>query len=60
MVSESWKESANRMTELIESCWDENNPDDGLNFDERLSKKITDLKGQDKVVMNEILCGDIL
>lgn len=60
MVSESWKESVNRMTQLIESCWDSNNPDDGLNFDERLKEKIKDLKGQDKVVMNEILIGDIL
>ena len=27
------------MTDLIVSCWDENNPDDGKTFDERLNEK---------------------
>ena len=30
----SFKESCRDMTKLIESCWDENNPDDGLTFDD--------------------------
>ena len=28
-MDESFKKSCNDMTELIISCWDENNPDDG-------------------------------
>jgi len=36
----NFKEKCNKATELIESCWDENNPVDGLSFDERLNKKL--------------------
>ncbi len=57
-----FKENVDRMTELIESCWDSNQeldsngkPIDGLTFDERLEKKLKELRGQDKVLMNEIL-----
>ena len=55
MVSDEFKKSCNSMTELIESCWDENNPNDGKTFDERLAEKTANLKGTDKEVMNEIL-----
>lgn len=58
------KEDCDRMTEIIESCWDSNQeldengkPIDNLTFDERLNKKLSELKGQDKVLMNEILRG---
>lgn len=34
------KEKANRLCEIIESCWDENNPNDGKTFDERLAEKL--------------------
>ena len=57
MVSEEFKKSCNDMTELIISCWDENNPNDGLTFDERLEQKTANLKGQDKEIMNQILGG---
>ena len=52
-----FKEDVDRMTELIISCWDCNNEDDGLTFDERLEKKVKELKGQDKVLMNMIIEG---
>ena len=42
MVSEQFKRNIDRAVELIESCWDENNPNDGLTFDERLDKVIAD------------------
>ena len=40
MVSEQFKRNIDRAVELIESCWDENNENDGLTFDERLDKVI--------------------
>lgn len=62
MVSESFKKSCDDMTELIISCWDSNqeldengNPVDGLTFDERLAKKIENLEGQDKLVMDQVV-----
>ena len=57
MMNKSFKEACEDMTELIISCWDENNPNDGKTFDERLEEKRATLKGQDKVVMNEIMRG---
>ena len=42
MVSERFKRNIARAVELIESCWDENNENDGLTFDERLDKVIAD------------------
>ena len=55
MESESFKESCDAMTELIISCWDENNPNDGKTFDERLKEKTANLEGTDKLVMNQVL-----
>ena len=55
MVSEEFKKSCNDMTELIISCWDENNPNDGKTFDERLAEKTSDLKGEDKNVMDQVI-----
>ena len=48
-------QSIGDMTDLIVSCWDENNPDDGMTFDERLSGKIRELTGTDREVMNQVL-----
>ena len=42
MVSEKFKQNIDKAVELIESCWDENNENDGLTFDERLDKIIAD------------------
>ncbi len=56
MVSD-FKKSCNDMTDLIISCWDENNPDDGKTFDERLKEKTANLKGEDKIVMDKIIGG---
>lgn len=56
-MDECFKKSCNDMTELIISCWDENNPDDGKTFDERLAEKTADLKGTDKFVMDQVMGG---
>jgi len=42
MVSEQFKRNIDKAVKLIESCWDENNENDGLTFDERLDKVIAD------------------
>ena len=52
----SFEESCVDMTELIESGWDENNPNDGKTFDERLAEKTANLEGMDRQVMNKVLC----
>ena len=40
MVSEEFKKKIDLSVELIESCWDENNPNDGKTFDKRLNEVI--------------------
>lgn len=45
------------MTELIVSCWDENNPNDGKTFDERLHEKAANLTGTDKLVIDQVIGG---
>jgi len=59
-----FKQSCDDMTDLIISCWDSNQecdengkPVDGLTFDQRLQKKIRDLDGMDKIVMDQVLGG---
>lgn len=47
MVSEKFKQDIDKAVSLIESCWDENNEDDGLTFDERLDKVIRDCDDED-------------
>ena len=56
MTNKNFIESCENMTDLIVSCLDENNPDDGLTFDERLKEKIKGLTGTDKDVMSKVLC----
>lgn len=51
----TFKESCEDMTKLIESCWDENNPNDGKTFDERLAEKTANIKGQDKKVLDQVI-----
>ena len=51
----SFKQSCEDMTELIISCWDENNHDDGKTFDERLAEKTANIKGQDKKVLDQVI-----
>ena len=41
-MSNDFKCKCDKLTELIESCWDCNNPDDGLTFDERLENKLSE------------------
>jgi len=52
----NFTEACANMTELIVSCWDENNPDDGLTFDERLAAKTANLTGTDRAVIEKVLC----
>ena len=42
-----FKEKCEKATRFIESCWDENNPGDGLTFDERLEKRARECDDQD-------------
>lgn len=42
MVSEQFKRNINKAVEIIESCWNENNENDGLTFNERLDRVIAD------------------
>lgn len=39
-----FKELCNKATDFIISCWDENNPNDGKNFDIRIKERISDLE----------------
>ena len=50
----SFKKKIDKAVELIESCWDENNPDDGLSFDERLDKVIDECSDDDvkQIIIN--------
>lgn len=36
------KKKIDQATKIIESCWDDNNPEDGKTFDERLTEAIND------------------
>ena len=51
----TFKETCENMTDLIVSCWDSNNPDDGKTFDERLAEKTADLKGENKMVIDQVI-----
>ena len=42
MSRENFKRKCDELTDLMESCFDENNPDDGLTFDERLADKLNE------------------
>ncbi len=57
ILSKDFKKSCDDMTKLIESCWDENNPNDGKTFDERLAEKTANLEGTDKLVMDQVVKG---
>ena len=46
------KEACMKATEFIESCFDENNEDDGMTFDERLNKRMEEL--EDEYIKNII------
>ncbi len=48
-------ESCTNMAKLIESCYDSNNPDDGLSFDERLARKVANLEGMDLKAIQQVM-----
>ena len=41
------KEKVDQATMIIESCWDENNPNDNKNFDERLAETIANCEDEE-------------
>lgn len=41
------KEKVDQATKIIESCWDENNHDDGKTFDQRLQEKIVSCEDEE-------------
>lgn len=49
------KEKIDKVTEFIVSCWDENNPNDGLTFDERIKMRIDDLPEEEKSILNMVM-----
>ena len=46
-MRKEFKEKIDAATDIIVSCWDENNPDDGLTFDKRLDKKLQNIEDED-------------
>lgn len=47
-MMEEFKRKVDLAVEVIESCFDENNPNDNFSFDERLQRKINNC--EDEVV----------
>lgn len=45
-MKEETKRLIDKSVKIIESCWDENNPNDNKSFDERLDEKIQDQKDE--------------
>ena len=45
-MKEETKRLIDKSVEIIESCWDENNPNDNKSFDERLDEKIQTQKDE--------------
>lgn len=41
------KEKVDQATKIIESCWDENNPNDDKTFDERLAETIANCEDEE-------------
>ena len=42
---------------FIESCWDENNPDDPISFDERIEKRIHTLNPKTQRIVRNAMEG---
>ena len=51
-MKEETKRLIDQSVEIIESCWDENNPNGDKSFDERLDEKI---KNQKDELLKQIL-----
>lgn len=58
MVNERFKKACNEATDFIVSCWDENNPDDGLSFDERVQSRLNDLDPDVKRIVSLVVIND--
>ena len=53
----SFKRQCNEITEVIISCWDSNNLDDNLTFDQRLEKKIPTLTEGEQNIIKQVIGG---
>lgn len=59
MVSDKFKINIDKATDFIISCWDENNPEDGLSFDDRVRNGLPELdEDVRRIVENTIGWGD--
>lgn len=43
-ILKKFKEDVNKATKFIESCWDENNQQDGKTFDQRITERLNELE----------------
>ena len=50
MDEKSWKIKCDEATSFLESCFDENNKDDGMSFDERVKLRLDEI--DDETVKN--------
>lgn len=53
-MDKEYLQSCHNMALLMESCYDENNPDDGKTFKQRLEEKMKDLQGMDLQVIRMV------
>ena len=55
MVSDKFKINIDKATDFIISCWDENNPEDGLSFDDRIQKGLHELDEEVRQIVENTL-----
>ena len=55
MALEEFKKKVDEATDFIISCWDENNPDDGLTFDDRIQKRIESLDPEVRKIVEGVI-----
>ena len=50
-IMKQWKKDIEDATDFLVSCWDENNPEDNLTFDERVRSRLDTLSPSVKEVV---------
>ena len=60
MVTEQFKKNIDEATDFIISCWDENNPNDNLTFDDRIKAGLDELDEEVRQIVENTLswCDD--
>jgi len=60
MVSDKFKINIDKATDFIISCWDENNPNDNLTFDDRIKAGLDELDEEVRQIVENTLswCDD--